>query len=78
MCLFKGEKNEKGELRGGEETKTQRKRKRKKKTFSPGNQHRQELVPELCVGHRLPSLRVSRLEHRVEEALSLLLLFLLF
>ena len=40
-------------------------------SFSPRDQHRQQLVAQLRVGHRQPGLGVARLEHRVEEALVL-------
>jgi hypothetical protein len=64
--------NEKGELQKGKKRERERERKRERereRDSSPCNQHREELVPELPVGHRLPGLCVPSLEHRVEEAL---------
>ena len=51
--------------------KREKRSEKKKKNFSPCDQHRQELVAELPVGHRQAGLGVSRLEHRIEEALFL-------
>ena len=45
---------------------------------SPCDQHRQELVAELRVGHRQAGLGVPRLEHRVEEALRLVFFWFWF
>ena len=63
--------------------KTRRKKEREKrlknekgkKKLSPRDQHREELVAELRVGHRQAGLGVPRLEHRVEEALVVFVLF---
>jgi hypothetical protein len=63
--LAKGEKEKSASFAKEKE----RKKVKKRRKNSPCDQHRQELVAELRVGHRQAGLGVPRLKHGVEEAL---------